>query len=590
MFGNKSEPSVVFAYGCRLEEGAEAVWRQSRLAHRYRNRLVELERERREIRDAFLLERSAELHAVEADLERDAAELAVLNKQVKEERAQKRTRAPATRELRERVKSLRARIRTLGAERSRLRKALFADEQLKVHLDRLMAEHRDRQREARNVIRKEGLFWCNYLVVEQSMGSGQSKKKKQSKQQSQNKKSKPQVFLPNFKAWKGHARISVQCQKGVTPERAFSGKDTRVRITPLDSSGRTGRRAGREHRIAIRVGSQKGRPLWATVRAEMHRPLPADCKIKWVYLVGWRVGTHVNWQVQFVLSRKTGWAKPDCATSGTVAVNLGWRKRSQNTMRAAYWLGDDGEEAEVLLDERLVAVVDRTKTLQSIRDLNFNRAILQFRTWKDSQESLPDWLAEATTHVHQWKAQARLASLVIRWRRQRFEGDESIFTELAAWQKQDRHLLEWQANESDTAQARRLDQYRRLAAYLRRRYRTVILAKIDYAKLAAEEPLPEDGDELGKLMRAQRRLASPGRLQSCLKNSFAVVREVDPAQITLRCHACGEPSNTPDPLALQHTCSNCQAQYDQDRNACLNLFRVASEPAQSEPQPEVSEV
>src|SRR3972149_3669116 len=69
MFGNKSEPSRFYRYGAfEPVEGLSVINDQMHKAHVYRNRLVELEIERRKrVREA-LLELSPELIQIEAAL------------------------------------------------------------------------------------------------------------------------------------------------------------------------------------------------------------------------------------------------------------------------------------------------------------------------------------------------------------------------------------------------------------------------------------------------------------------------------------------------------------------------------------------
>lgn len=67
MFGHKAGPSKVYEFGCGAPtEGAEYVDAQILLAHRYRNRLVEIELERRrKVREATSAH-SGEVAALEA--------------------------------------------------------------------------------------------------------------------------------------------------------------------------------------------------------------------------------------------------------------------------------------------------------------------------------------------------------------------------------------------------------------------------------------------------------------------------------------------------------------------------------------------
>jgi hypothetical protein len=76
MFGHKSDPAIVYRFGCRLSPESESiVWQMLRAGHRYRNKLVELELARRAAVEALVARLEPRLSAIDE-------ELAAIEKQV----------------------------------------------------------------------------------------------------------------------------------------------------------------------------------------------------------------------------------------------------------------------------------------------------------------------------------------------------------------------------------------------------------------------------------------------------------------------------------------------------------------------------
>src|SRR5690606_20002748 len=106
----------------------------------------------------------------------------------------------------------------------------------------------------------------------------------------------------------------------------------------------------------------------------------------------------------------------------------------------------------------------------------------------------------------------RLAALALRWRQERFAGDEAGYTLVETWRKRDRHLWEYEANLRDQLLARRREQCRRFAAHLARTYGEIVLEDFDLRQVASG-----DGrEEQYAGARHQRQLANVAGLRQAI--------------------------------------------------------------------------
>lgn len=581
MFGHKSQPSVMYAYGAwEPVEGRDRVEQQMRQAHKYRNALVRNERNRRAAVECLLRELSPELVAVDglvadAVAARDAAREAIQEASVQ---ARKRVRP---RELVEKVKQEKANLKILYDRRKTLRKELFASASWKDASASIEEKYHARALRLRAA---SGVYWGTYLHVEQSLA--------------EMRKGAP----PEFARWRGDGHLAVQLQKGLTIEEAFSCQDPRIRIEPLpepeppDLIGPRLSQARRKRtRVWLRVGSDGRAPVWAVVPIVMHRAIPSDAQIKWVHLTRRLTARDERWEVIFSLARASGWAKEDRAATGDVAIDVGWRIRpgrkvtaalsrdaqgqyvlqnpgwTGNALRVAYWRGSDGEEGELCLPPRWLEEYKKTYDLQAIRRGHFNRMQELLVTWLKSA-SVPAWLAGRLRGLAQWKSAERLLGVVEAWRDRRFPGDSVIIAALQEWRKRELHLWRYEAHRRDRLRAQRKYLYRVFAARLRRKYKTAHIEELDFRDFHVW-PQPE-AEPPNEIVRKHTRHAALSVLIEALKWSMADVVKVDPKHTTMRCIHCGHVEDFKREK-LEKACSACGRREDQDRGAAVNIGRRA---------------
>lgn len=654
----------IYTYGC-LEPiaGHETALEQLRLSSRYRNALVELERERRE---RVLQQTRAyfpRLLDLEAEVERANFGLEALAEEIRQENAaQRRKRATAEQQTRMRqlrqqrtdlytqlkavkreaygpteVTDLRQQIRAATrtgdvALTARLEGQLVevvagwqarvpAAAELRQELDRIEQRANERQKELRANC---GLYWGSYLCVEDAA------------------KTFRQGAPPDFKGFRGEGRLGVQVQGGITAEQLLAGEDERIKLellpprngnreaklwfrigstcrevlrgeqwVPIDQGQQQKRKDGIALRYTLADGTtdtaapgqwrgEAGRPVWCVVPCVYSRDIPEGCLLKQVYLHRRKVGYRWEWSASFVLAGPAECFTPtDLAQTGVVAINLGWRIRDDGSVRVAYWVGDDGQEGELTIS---AAEIDRrwefAESLQAIRSRLLTEAIERLATWCEQNEGLlpAEFRArlcdreEQRRTLRQWRSPERLARLVVWWRDHRFTGDEEIYRwmegypvpgskgngrqQIVGFRRQEKHLADWQAGIRERAERWRQDVYRNFAALLSRRYRTLLLADVNWRETAAK-PVVESNESENQTARYNVRLAAPGKLEAILRNRFADVQALDAANLTQTCAGCGhlDPFDARDELVRQ--CRRCDWTEDQDRRHCRNLLRLA---------------
>lgn len=572
MFGHiAAGSSRRWTYGCLPPvEGMDAIRAQMRLAHIYRNGLVEIERKRRADVEAALRQDpdvAAAAAAVDA-LEQRAEEL---RQAIRNRRQRARADVPADEE-KAALTPLWPQLKAAREPWKAARKAALETEPIKAALAEINQANQDEQKALRAT---SGLYWGTYLTVEQGM-----------------MRARQSPTPPRFESWTGDGTLAVQCQHGLPVADLFSGRDTRLRLDPVDLDtlqyGTRGerRRAGRT-KLWFRVGSEGREPVWAVLPMILHRPLPKDGKIKWAHLIRTKVGPGERWDVQFTVETPDPITLPKTG-SGAAGIDVGWRLVADG-LRVAYLADDADQQEELVLPAAVLGAFAKVEDLRSIRDQAFNETRARLAEFMRAGP-MPEWLQSATTHLHAWRSPDRLARLVRTWQDRRYEGDETVYTTLEAWRYHDFHLSEYEANLREQVHRRRQDLYRVWAARIAERYAVVVLEKFDLRRMARQKPA-EDGVEEHQEARHQRRIAAVSTLRQCLREACAkrgaLVLEAPAEYTTQKCHVCGrapgDGKRPPVPLwdaapQIMHTCARCGKLWDQDFNAARNLLTFASTP------------
>lgn len=568
-----ADDTRVYRYGAKPpSSGVDAYWREEREMHRLRNAIVEIERKRRERAEAVVRETCPEIQATAERLAEIDASVEEARARIKLSNARSRSRDPEGTEAARIVKELRAEKRMIVGRHDKddpacacwkcRRRAAY--QSVRPVLDKVDAEAKAAEKA---LYAERAVSWCDYNAVMEDLSS--------------RRRGAPPRFLP----WRGErGRVVVQIIGGARWEDLLSGvTQARVEPLPLPANATLGGRRSRRpwHVLHLRVGRDvRGEDggEWIAVRFALHRPLPSGGRIQQVYLVRRRIGTDDEWSVQFAV-RSPSVVPADIATAaGSCGVDLGWRQMEDGSLRVACLYGENGRREELRIPSGKLDGLRKADSLRSIRDREFDAVRAVLGAWL-SEHDAPDWLRERTATMAQWRSCARLASVVLAWRSERFAGDDEIYRRVEAWRAQDKHLCDWESHQRQKFVRWREDLYRRFAARLRWSYETVVVEDTDWRDLMVTPPA-EDHDEPERLNRRWwARAASPGRLRQCMEHGHPSVVRV-PAEYTTRsCSVCGAgPATGWD--AREELIYRCEAGHamDQDENAARNLCAHASGP------------
>lgn len=547
----------VFRYGLlRPIENSDEVRRQMRLAHEYRNKLVEIERARRaELRQA--ISSHGTINALEVAVAKADATVVEIMRQQKAARAKSRSfrhDAETKEQLSAAKKAKRDALVALRAARRELRE----NGQAQAVKDAIDEKYAALRRQARAAC---GVYWGSYLLIE---AADQAARKAPLYDDAEPND-------PKFVRWNGDGMIGIQVQGG----RPVDEATTLIRIEPGEAppgvdpqSKRSARR--RYATLAFRIGStDKGAPIWARFPMVMHRPIPDGAIVKMATVSLTNVGPREQWVVNITVEMDpAGFARDE--TRPRVAVDLGWRL-VEGGMRVAAWRSDRGDHGILeVRDGAVMARLRKVEDLRSIRDKNFDAAREALAQWLAANDGiLPDWLRERTKTLAQWKSQGRLAAVVKHWRGARFDGDESGYGATEAWRYQDFHLWEWETSLRLKVLRHRREIYRTFAASLAAQYGKVVLEKFDLRDFAKKNRDKHENEEA----RYSRVVVAPSELRGCLVQAFRGAVEYVPAEYTTKtCAECGSVQEWDQAEEVEHTCTVCGSHWDQDDNAARNLL------------------
>ena len=616
--------TLVYKYGLRApHENRDLALADLRLAHEYRNKLIEIERARRArvrlAEDALLGEPRRKLTETEKALK-------VAVEAVTKYRASTRKRA-APEELIEALKvarlhqkeasyAFRVARRRVQPSCSACKKAELPTpcehstpegRQLLTELDAAEDAAKAAIKEYRNA---SGPSWGTYLLVDAAARQSFSKLPLYDLNGQPND--------PRHVRWTGEGSIGVQLQGGLSVEKTLAGEDTQLRISPPPAacwdpgagSRRARSRQSRESEVWLRIGSNGRKPIWCKFGVHMQRPLPPGAEIMWAVAHCRRVGPHFDWYLTVTLRVDDVTAlKPRInAARDAVAIDVGWRVFGEGEtyeLRVGYW--SDGSDAppvivrerdirtpgfvipprgELRLDTATLNQLTQPEGVRSERDVLFDGAKARLIEWlKTPHKNEPEWvdpdgvvvtLREHCKALHAWRSQAKMAALTTRWGewlKEHPNADRWAYDMLVAWRGQDRYLWAVESRWRDRALRRRRELYRLFGVALARTYATVVLEKFDKRDVARRPKAEDEGE--AHPARSNRQIAAVSELCECIEQA-ATSRGRGAVQVpcensTRECPVCGRIEDRKAAEAVNIGCS-CGHVWDQDDGAADTLL------------------
>lgn len=625
-------PMRVYKFGITAPtDGADVIEGQFRAAHAYANKLIEIERVRRDAVRAA----EGEFGLAPLLVARCAADAEVdrLYDTVKALRGASRKRSAVPAPIAAELAAAKAVRKDAVAAFSQKRRDLKETPAFVARTAAIDAAAKAAITAAREVC---NVFWGTYQLVEQAHGQRCAVPLWTLRGEPNN---------PRFVRADDAARfVSVQIQK--KPSKAagaaggkvmlaatlgdiMGGNDTRVQIGRPDprafAPGPHGVRRAHNKWIpfALRVESDdKGSAVWGRWRMTMHRHIPENSIVRRVSVTCERYGRRKRWFALLHIEHTPGYRRESCGEGGTVALHLGWRQKPDGGLRVGYWTASDGEHGEIALSAAQVSGLRKPAELDSVRRKNFDAALPAFAAYRANggrvpgdpvvgngdEVVMPEWLLAQTETVARWKSVDRFYRVVERWlpQYQRFtpEGElnrapERLYQteethnwrppaagspwtvrDFAIWARKDAHLGDWSADQRRKSIARRTDGYRCVVAQLTRRYARLLVDNTDYSDIARLPGVEDDGENL--TARSNRQLANASRLRELARIGMAArggtVVEVDASGGTQTCPHCGcIDKHLDSAAAIIVVCEACGKERDQDEAfGRIALMRDAS--------------
>jgi hypothetical protein len=336
--------------------------------------------------------------------------------------------------------------------------------------------------------------------------------------------------------------------------------------------------------LRIRIGTNKEtrEPIWTEFPMVYHRELPMAGTILTAQVIKRRIGPRDRWTLS--ISFDDGQQTVQAQVKSAVGFDLNWFEY-EDRISIANWIGTDGNNGEVSIPKSLINRLQKPEEIRSIRDKNFDDIRKQFVEWITATNVIiPDWLREKTEHISKWKSQGRFASLITHWADNRFDGDTTIFgisgkwnketksvidgSGLAGWKFNDHHLWIWETSQRTRSIAARNEYYRVEAAKLVEQYDLIGFEDINLSWLAR-----------GNAGSRNRQLAAPSEFRNAVKNACRSkgkeYKEVPARNTTKKCNDC-EHLNKID-CERVFFCQGCGVEVKRDENAAKNVLDLACE-------------
>lgn len=307
-------------------------------------------------------------------------------------------------------------------------------------------------------------------------------------------------------------KVSVMCSQPARP-RAGDGGQVAVRLSwrPAGDGWVTVAHIGSQSVLPPFPGTPECPAMVSRKHLVRHRGWSAGQVTAWLGDPDWEDARTSPPSRRWLLDRVVA---AEAAHPGETAEVRG--KRAAVPGVPVVRLAPGARSAEVFYSAEWRWLLGKDQAIRSVRDEDTDILRDKVTAVLRDDPELAAVLEVTAADVARWRAPRRFAALARRWP----EG-HPLAGVLAEWRKRDRHLLEYEAQESAQVLARRADAYRCVAAWLCSHASGIVL---DGTDLAAEKRAPGDGREDPKGARGARRLmhaAAPGVLRAAVEAAAA---------------------------------------------------------------------
>lgn len=414
---------------------------------------------------------------------------------------------------------------------------------------------------------------------------------------------------PRFRSFRGEGRLGGQVD-GCSVADLFAGTNSQIRLRqqpPKLTRNRPGgaRNAEQFYFASLNIGSKhRGESVWVDLPVRLHRALPTDAVVKYVWISVRRQGVRRLYELHFTLEAPSFAVPREDRTRGVgrVAVNFGWRQVDGGT-RIAYWLGESGEGGSIVVPTDMLKRLTFSKALRSHADTHYGAGLRVLRsvllmaghrfTYWDRMSSNRKRIA-LMGHLRAFaihRLGTSMAPLWQQWKSQRLGAGSDLFASfvetsrwakargmtnvdrlafwLLIWERKDAHLRQYEAD----MRARSLNQrnafYKTESICLARRFSELVTDAADISEMAVKQAASPESEAAS----AGRQVVATGRLREIMRETFGKSRDsrVATEDNSIICAGC-DATIKPAPGETIVVCPTC-GELDTDRNNCRNLLR-----------------
>lgn len=451
--------NYVFAAKCPTENLAE-IERQMRAAHRYRNKLAELEITRRKRSEAVLCKLSPEYAEKAAEVAAAEAVYDALIAEVKATSQAARKKIPISAEMDARLTAAYREKKKAGNRAAKFKTAAYAllrtarepyekqaEEEVRARMPEPLTEEL-KKKAARDGTWTKAKFdkQVHIRTAQLTNAAGLQDFDQLYKEEWHQARAACECYWGTY----GHIEDSMAgAHKGPPPRYKKSDGSGVICITPAKVDGEPMTVAtaqskcsgwfqldiANEEELAVRgksrgqravgtarlrIGAEDRTPIWATIPVVFCRFMPPNARIAKAFIHRRRVGTKTKWSVRITLDVPDHTPLPEGEDNNLIAIHPGWRVMrgaETTTLRVCTARGSDGTLIGLNLSEEQLANYDKLARLASERDLLMNEMYEWFTTWLKATTNLPQWFYNETATIGLWQSQSRFATLAHLWRR-----------------------------------------------------------------------------------------------------------------------------------------------------------------------------
>lgn len=287
--------------------------------------------------------------------------------------------------------------------------------------------------------------------------------------------------------------------------------------------------------------------VWAEWPVKMHRPLPEHCSVKTAVVTCRTEGPFTRWTLEITVD--DGEPSVLSPTQDILALDIGWRKQQDGSIKAGTWLGTDGVSGVILVPSRVVSALEKSAAIRSDRDTLLNTALGLVKAAMEGS---------AMVGLHWVRKPEGMRRTLEKWARNRVEGDQRGYDIACMWAHRDMHLWRYETGLRRTAIRHRREVFRAFSKGARAKYLDIVVEDNYTAKVATKN-------------KGER--SNAGRVKSAtsaLTLELPKAHKVDPSYTSRTCAECH--AITVLGSEEEYTCEHCGATWNRDINACRNLI------------------